>query len=296
MNEMKFIGMVWMICSGIHGLAGQRLPVEFEISKEGKRLTRGAKAVGGFGTVTFDPQGADNENYIYRVHLEPSANQDVVINEVMSANTYSVADQDDEYDDWIELYNTTNATIDLSRWILTDNPDNLDKYRIPQGTTIPSNGYLIVWADEDGKQQGLHANFKLSASGEPLILLDSIGQMVDSVEIPALQDDVAYARQPNGMGGFVIKAHTFNKNNDGTTPLEFSENKEVLIVYPNPSKSNVTLEWTGKPGQVLRIYNLMGQWVYACSLDSDLKIDVSQWLPGTYFLKSGNSMTRLIIQ
>lgn len=250
----------------------------------------------GFGTATFDPQGAENDVYIYRVNLEPSANQGVVINEVMSANTNSVADQDDEYDDWIELYNTTNATIDLSRWILTDNPDNLDKYRIPQGTIIPSNGYLIVWADEDGKQQGLHANFKLSASGEPLILLDSTGQMVDSVEIPALQDDVAYARQPNGMGAFVIKAHTFNKNNDGTTPLEFSENKEVLRVYPNPSKTNITLEWTGKPGQDIRIYNLMGQLVHDCSLDSSLELNVSQWAPGTYFIKVGNQMTRLIIQ
>lgn len=267
---MKMVYALLFVWIGVQGLTGQGLPDAPGIPSDG-RPARGAKSQEGlFNTV--------------------------VINEVMSANTNSVADQDDEYDDWIELFNTTNATIDLSRWILTDNPDNLDKYRIPRGTTIAANGYLIVWADEDGKQQGLHANFKLSASGEPLILLDSIGQMVDSVEIPALQDDVAYARQPNGIGSFVTQAHSFNKNNDGTTALEFSENKDVLRVYPNPSKAEVNLSWNGKPGQNLRIYNTLGQLVHSCSLNSSLQIDISQWFPGTYFLKSGNSMTRLIIQ
>lgn len=113
--------------------------------------------------------------------MSASANKGIVINELMASNTKSVKDQDGEFDDWIELYNKSNEYIDISRWILTDNPANLDKYRFPDNTILEPNQYLIVWADEDGKQTGYHANFKLSASGEEILLLDSTGLLVDSV-------------------------------------------------------------------------------------------------------------------
>ena len=150
-----------------------------------------AIADNGFNTASYLPEGAVHDVFIYRVKLESSAISDVVINEVVSANKASAKDQDNEFDDWIELYNTSSKDIDISRWILTDNPDNLDKYRIPQGTVLKANNYLIVWADEDGKQQGYHANFKLSADGEPLLLLDSTAKQIDMVVIPALADDEA---------------------------------------------------------------------------------------------------------
>jgi len=166
-----------------------------------------------FGTVVFEPQGAEHDVYIYRVNPGGVVSKEVVINEVMSANTHVVADQDGEYDDWIELYNTSNKTIDLSKWILTDNPAIPDKYRLPSGTKITPKGYLVIWADEDGKQIGLHANFKISASGESISLKDAKGNIVDHIEIPALQDNQSYAREVNGKGRFVITNPTLNKNN-----------------------------------------------------------------------------------
>ena len=83
------------------------------------------------------------------VNLEQVQEGEVVINEFMASNNSTVSDQDDEFDDWLELHNTTNTAIDLTGYFLSDNPDNLDKYDIPDGTMIPANGYLIVWADED---------------------------------------------------------------------------------------------------------------------------------------------------
>jgi len=165
------------------------------------------------GTVVFEPRGAEHDVYIYRVNPGGMVSKDIVINEVMSANTQAVADQDGEFDDWIELYNNSNKTIDLSKWILTDNPSIPDKYRLPSGTKIAPKGFLIVWADEDGKQVGLHANFKISASGESISLKDDNGNLVDHVEIPALRDNQSYAREVNGKGRFVITNPTVNKNN-----------------------------------------------------------------------------------
>ena len=62
----------------------------------------------------------------------------VVINEVL---THSDAPQEDA----IELHNHGKAEVDLSGWFLSDSANNLKKYRIPDGTTIGPNGYLVFY-------------------------------------------------------------------------------------------------------------------------------------------------------
>lgn len=166
------------------------------------------------GTSTYMPEGAEHDVYIYQVNLIQSSSNQIVLNEIMASNTKTVTDQDGEYDDWIELFNKSNDTVDISNWILTDNSTNLDKYRFPAGTKILPQSYLIIWADEDGKQTGMHANFKLSASGEALYLLDSNATQVDKIVYYEQIQDLSYARSPNATGNFVIQEATFNKSND----------------------------------------------------------------------------------
>ncbi len=82
----------------------------------------------------------------------------VVINEVM-AHSHA------EAPDWIELYNTTGSTIDISRWYLSDSDSPLTKYKIPNGTTIPAYGYIVFYEDEH-----FGTAFKLSENGETVYL------------------------------------------------------------------------------------------------------------------------------
>ena len=96
----------------------------------------------------------------------------------MASNTATLPDKDGDYSDWIELYNPTAEAIDLSGWYLSDNPDDLIKWICPQ-VTIESHEYLIVFAS--GKDQSineLHTNFKLSSSGEWIILTKPDGETV----------------------------------------------------------------------------------------------------------------------
>lgn len=247
------------------------------------------------GTATYMPEGAEHDVFIYRVNLESSALSDVVINEVISANKTSAKDQDNEFDDWIELYNTSSKDIDISRWIITDNPDNLDKYRIPQGTILKANSYLIIWADEDGKQQGYHANFKLSADGEPLLLLDSTAKQIDMVVIPALADDEAYARIPNGTGAFVkTTKHSFNKNNNTSTPAADNLIIKNLKLYPNPGKDFITLETNASKKSPVAIYNLYGQLMYSDKI-INARIDVSNWSAGTYIARTLDQSVKFVV-
>ena len=138
---------------------------------------------------------------------EPS----VVINELMADNDNIIADPQGDYDDWLELYNLTDSAVLLTGMYLSDKEDNLTKWEFPENTEIPANGYLIVWLDEDhddeNATEGLHANFKLSKSGETVILVgtDAHGNRVlDSVTFEEQETDVALGRLPDGTGDFQV--------------------------------------------------------------------------------------------
>ena len=137
----------------------------------------------------------------------------VVINELMPSNS-TIPDQNGEFDDWIELYNLKSGTIDLSGYYLSDNKANPRKWQMPSGTYIVPNGYLIIWADNDTLQTGLHANFKLSASGESVVLSDPGNSIIDEVDFPAPTQELTYSRRPNGTGKFTWQAPSPNTTND----------------------------------------------------------------------------------
>lgn len=139
----------------------------------------------------------------------------VVINEVLPKNTQYGADEDGEYDDWIELFNLSNEDVDLSGFFLSDSKKNPTKWKFPSGTVISKNGYLIVWTDGDSTHvSGLHTNYKLSADGENVVLLTPSQDVIDLVEYPATVTERSYARVPNGTGKFKWSTPTFNKSND----------------------------------------------------------------------------------
>jgi spore coat protein CotH len=124
----------------------------------------------------------------------------VVINELMPGNVSTIADPQGEYDDWLELHNFGTEAVDLSGMYLTDNRLHPRKWRIPIGTTLEPGGFLIIWADEDGKAtSGLHANFKLAKNGELVTLSDTDergNRMIHRVEFGPLRDGVAYGLLP----------------------------------------------------------------------------------------------------
>ena len=138
----------------------------------------------------------------------------VVINEVLPKNSQHGSDQDGEFDDWIEIYTPASEDQDISGYYLTDSKKVLTKWKFPQGTTIGKNSYLIVWADGDSTQVGLHTNFKLSANGENVVLLDPNLQVINLVEYPITLVEQSWARKPNITGDFEWSVPTFNKAND----------------------------------------------------------------------------------
>ena len=88
--------------------------------------------------------------------------------------------------DWIEIYNPGNEPVDLSRWYLTDEPDNLKKWPFPDvqqypQVRLPPDGYLVVFASDDRVPDplgNLHTNFKLKQGGDFLALVMQDGETI----------------------------------------------------------------------------------------------------------------------
>ena len=163
-----------------------------------------ANAVKTHGTTTFSPARSEQGAAQYRVGVPVAKETPIVINELMAFNTNSLTDPQGQHEDWLELHNLTGDIVNLSGMYLTDKMDNPKKWAFPENTTIPAQGYLVVWLDEDGKaDEGLHANFKLSRNGETVMLVDTDmhgNQVLDSVTFEKQEKDVALGRWPNGSG------------------------------------------------------------------------------------------------
>ncbi|MBK6627642.1 MAG: CotH kinase family protein [Flavobacteriales bacterium] len=111
----------------------------------------------------------------------------VVLNEVSASNLSNFADNNGEFEDWVELYNTTAAAVDISGWHLSDNPNNPTKWAFPVGTQVPANGRLMVFCssrDMFTLPLIFHTNFKLSqGTNETILLADPGGNVMDDFQL-----------------------------------------------------------------------------------------------------------------
>jgi spore coat protein CotH len=228
---------------------------------------------------------------------------DVVINEFMADNDSLIPDPSGEFEDWIELCNNTNRTIDLSGMYLTDDFARPTKWQFPATTTIAAGGYLIVWADEDSGQAGLHANFRLSATGERLRLGNVDASVLDTISFGDQPENRTTARVPNGTGNFIPnRLPTFNASN-GTLSVGGSDVPVGFALeqnYPNPfnPKTNIGFSVGSRSDKVqssgrviLKVFGILGNEV--ATLVNEVKpagtyvvvFDASSLASGVYYYR-----------
>ncbi len=121
----------------------------------------------------------------------------VRINEVMTSNKGAVPDENGDFPDWIELYNSSDAAVDISGFGLTDDMLVAVKWAFPSGTVIPANGYLVVFCSGNAADGLLHASFKLSADDQ-LILCNASGRPIDSMQLKGTASGAALIRSEDG--------------------------------------------------------------------------------------------------
>ncbi len=194
----------------------------------------------------------------------------VAVNEIMSTNLNVLADEDGDYNDWIEIYNYGTTTIDLTGYGLSDAAATPYKWIFP-GVTIAPNQYLLIWASDKNRTvvgQPLHTNFKIGAGGEPISLTSPDGNSSNIAPSIALSNNVSYGRQPDGTGSwlyFYTSTPGFSNTGTGLTELLnppvfshnsglYSQNFNLSLSHPNP---NATIVYT-LDGSEPNINNLSG--------------------------------------
>lgn len=123
----------------------------------------------------------------------------LVVNEVVSSNDGVAIDETGQPEDLIELTNTGSASINLRDYTIADSGSAF--IPLPEFELAPG-AFIQLWADDDPERGPFHLPFKLSASGDKVIIRKNSGEVVQQVTLPALETDQSYSRFPSGSGDF----------------------------------------------------------------------------------------------
>ena len=244
----------------------------------------------------FSPERAA---YEYHSIQSPLSIGELVINELMAKNESTVQDLNGDYDDWIELYNPTPSSISTAGLFLSDDSTDLMKWPIPE-KTVSSDDYLIIWADEESDEEGMHANFKLSSNGEQLFLSYNSSEIIDSISFSFQNPDMSFARLPNGTGSFVELLPSYNANNDHaqTTTL----NQFDFKCFPNPVNDFLKVTYSSPFKGHLKVCDIGGKCLKKIDVsqkNNSLEINTEKLEPGIYFINLYNEslfLTKKIIK
>jgi len=126
------------------------------------------------------------------------------INEVVGLNSGTLADEDGDHPDWIEIYNPGEESVNMAGFGLTDDPDDPYRWVFPEVTLEPEE-FVVVFASgkdrRDPAGRNLHTNFRIGVAGETVVLSNSWGQVVDTLATGRLSPGMSSGKHPDGGEG-----------------------------------------------------------------------------------------------
>ena len=189
------------------------------------------------------------------VSLQAAPSQSLAINEVMAANDATLADEDGDYEDWIELYNYGPVPVNLNGYGLSDDNENPFRWTFPSVMLQPGE-YLLVWAsgkNRTGSGSPLHTNFSISSGGEEIIITAPDDQIVDQMPPTLIPAGISYGRFPDGTGDFHYFRQPTPGGQNNTDRYAGILEKVEFSHEPGFYSSNISLELS-HPDNDVKIY------------------------------------------
>jgi hypothetical protein len=193
--------------------------------------------------------------------------QQIVINEVMTANASAVPDPVNyNYSEWIELYNPGSQPVLIAGYKISNDPGRLNMWQVPGSMYIPARGFLIIWTDK--LNTGLHTNFRTRTNDEQIFLSNNFDVLIDSVHIKKIYRNTSYGRYPDGSSNWVnFLKPTPKASNTGEIASEqspapvfslpggrYSSAQTLMITNPAPSGRIYYTTDGSDPGPVSSVY------------------------------------------
>lgn len=235
-------------------------------------------------TISWNPAGDETYTAVFE---EDDTYQSIRINEVMLSNTAYKADEFDQFDDWLELYNPNSYPVNLSGCKLVRDGQ---EWVIPNDMIIAANGYKLFWHDSETYQGNHHVNFKLTNAIDTVFLYSPQDVELDYLRYPVTPTDNSYGRFPNGSETFANFTYpTALQSNDIASLNENVKILTPLSAYPNPSSDLVYLNKSVD----FELYTINGALVLR---QKNVKqFSVSDLKKGVYILRTSELETIKII-
>ena len=146
----------------------------------------------------------------------------IVINEVMVSNLTTAFDDTYNYAEYVEIYNTGTTSYNLSSLYLSDDRNQLLKWKLPE-SNLGGKKFRVIWCDKKNKTYSLHSSFLIKPGTEGIYLTSSSGKIMDSVFLGKQFFNSAYGRYPDGSSNWIY----FNKGTPGSANTGKTGSKQL---------------------------------------------------------------------
>lgn len=179
------------------------------------------------------------------------------ISEVMTSNKGSVADPNGDYPDWIEFHNTSDKELDIGGLGASDDVTAGVKYVFPAGTSVPANGYIVLWCSGEATDSA-HAPFRISAA-DSVVLFGASGNTLETFVLKAVDSGLSYAKDSSGTWAAMQPSPGYANDAAGIATYEASLQSETDAgVYINEfmaSNSTTLIDAYGIYSDWIELYN-----------------------------------------
>lgn len=239
--------------------------------------------------------------YLATLTASAEENNGVYLNEFMPSNASTLIGPDGAYCDWIELYNTTGAEVDLGGFGISDSATQPLKYTLPAGTKIPANGVLLIYLTGRETPEGseeIEAPFGLAAYSESVVFATPAGRILDQYDYTRANTDISFARNPDGTGEWATTSQPtpgYPNNNAGLEAfmktLSFGKGEIVISEVLNANVSTLK-QPDGEYYDWIEIHNTTGSPVSLAgyALSNNAK-NPAKWVFPDVTLNAGEYLT-----